>query len=470
MQNFGIKGFLGSFIGIVFKTIDHMRVNLLLVFLVLPFLSLAQKYHPFPFKTIQYSYAEGDSLYILKKDPLSSSREIYFNPIVKFDLETKFLHGTIDSNNIFGQKLLTISDTAYIFVSAPKDSFFIYPYAKLNTPFEFTKTIGAQITSREKELVLGVMDSVITIELTTGEMIKLSESYGFVQTTRLDQLGQISAINFRLSAIPEANLGKYFYDPANIFDFEVGDVFGFEGSGTVSIFTDKGLTRKEVIKKEVYADSIVYTFKENIRYRRGYYQDEVFYEREYREVISTLINEDIATYALCEGDNPFYEIPGAIGRNKLGRFSGAFRGQYHFEDFAVEGVIDYDTFKRYTLGFGLVDEYYGGYSDGGTELVCYTKQDESYGNCDSLYTVILSNKPSKISESISLFPNPAKDKITISNLDKGQCSIWSITGQRISEQNINSSGELDISRLSSGIYMLIVDRPEGNLHLRFEKL
>lgn len=446
-----------------------MKINLLLVFLVLPFLSLAQKYHPFPFKTIQYSYAEGDSLYILKKDSLSSNGEIYFNPIVKFDPE-EFWKGTLDSNNIFGQKLLTISDTVYIFVSAEKDSFFIYPYAKLNTPFEFAKTVEAQIISREKELVLGIMDSVISIELTTGEIIKLSENYGFVQTTRLDQLGQISAMNFMLSAIPEANLGKYFYAHATIYDFEIGDVFGFEGISTVSIFTDKDLMRKEVIKKEVYADSIVYTFKENVRYRRGYYQDEVFYEREYRDVISTLIDEDIATYALIENRDPYYEIPGAIGLNKLGRFSGAFRGQYHFEDFIVKEVIDYGTNKRYTLGLGLVDDFYGGYSDGGTELVCYTKQNESYGNCDSLYTVILSNKPSKISESISIFPNPAKDKITISNLDKGQCSIWSITGQRISEQNINSSGELDISRLSPGIYMLIVDRPEGNLHLRFEKL
>jgi hypothetical protein len=449
-----------------------MKVNLLLVFLVLPFLSLAQKYHPFPFKTIQYSYAEGDSLYILKKDSLSSNGEIYFNPIVKFDLE-EFWKGTLDSNNIFGQKLLTISDTAYIFVSAEKDSFFIYPYAKLNTPFEFAKTVEAQIVSREKELVLGIMDSVISIELTTGEIIKLSENYGFVQTTRLDQLGQISAMNFMLSAIPEANLGKYFYDPANIYDFEVGDVFVYEGSSEISGFvTSRSLTRKEVTKKEIYADSIVYTFKENERVFRSYTQEkESFSEREYKDVILTLIDEDIATYALFEGNDSYYEIPGAIGRNKLGRLSGVFRGKYHFfEDFTVEEVLDYGTFKKYTLGFGLVDDFYGGYSDGGTELVCYTKQNESYGNCDSLYTVILSNKPSKISESISIFPNPAKDKITISNLDKGQCSIWSITGQRISEQNINSSGELDISRLSSGIYMLIVDRPEGNLHLRFEKL
>jgi hypothetical protein len=447
-----------------------MKVNLLLVFLVLPFLSLAQKYHPFPFKTIQYSYAEGDSLYILKKDPLSSNGEIYFNPIVKFDPE-EFWRGTLDSNNIFGQKLLTISDTAYIFVSAEKDSFFIYPYAKLNTPFEFAKTVEAQIISREKELVLGLMDSVITIELTTGEIIKLSENYGFVQTTRLDQLGKKSAMNFMLSAIPEANLGRYFYDPANIYDFEVGDVFVYENISEISGFvTFRSLTRKEVIKKEVYADSIVYTFKENVRVFRSYtHEKESFSEREIKNVILTSITEDFATSSLSAaslfGGSGYYKIPGAIGRNAKGRFSVIISGLYYKEDNEplVEMVVDAGGFNRYTTGLGLERDEEG-------PLVCYTKQNESYGDCDSLYKVVLSNKPSKISESISIFPNPAKDKITISNLDKGQCSIWSITGQRISEQNINSSGELDISRLSSGIYMLIVDRPEGNLHLRFEKL
>lgn len=166
----------------------------------------------------------------------------------------------------------------------------------------------------------------------------------------------------------------------------------------------------------------------------------------------------------------YYEIPGPIGLNKFGRFSGTFQGPYTFEDFIVEPTIDYGTIKRYSIGLGLENDSYGGFSDGEDKLVCYTNQNESYGNCDSLYSVILSSKPAKVSETIKVFPNPATDKIHISNIGQGKCSILSVTGNIVGEQYIDASGEVNIAGLSPGVYMLVAPRPEGNVHLRFEKL
>jgi hypothetical protein len=70
--------------------------------------------------------------------------------------------------------------------------------------------------------------------------------------------------------------------------------------------------------------------------------------------------------------------------------------------------------------------------------------------------LLLSNEDKKIPE-ISIYPNPAKESLFIRTTGgiEGTIALYNTLGEKILEQNINSNQtELNISRLSQGVYML----------------
>jgi len=67
-------------------------------------------------------------------------------------------------------------------------------------------------------------------------------------------------------------------------------------------------------------------------------------------------------------------------------------------------------------------------------------------------------------KSLTLFPNPAKDKINIPIDDGvvGKLSIYDILGQKVAAVKRNGKQkELDVSKLTSGIYSVVVNTKEG---------
>ncbi|WP_129020694.1 T9SS type A sorting domain-containing protein [Edaphocola flava] len=67
------------------------------------------------------------------------------------------------------------------------------------------------------------------------------------------------------------------------------------------------------------------------------------------------------------------------------------------------------------------------------------------------------------SRNISVYPNPAKDKIQIANLHKGELiKIFGINGQLILQQKATGSNELvDLSSLAAGTYQIVVADANG---------
>ncbi len=56
---------------------------------------------------------------------------------------------------------------------------------------------------------------------------------------------------------------------------------------------------------------------------------------------------------------------------------------------------------------------------------------------------------------ISIYPNPAKDKFTITNLNNAKINIYNITGKIIlSQESLSENSNVDISHLKSGIYFV----------------
>jgi hypothetical protein len=67
---------------------------------------------------------------------------------------------------------------------------------------------------------------------------------------------------------------------------------------------------------------------------------------------------------------------------------------------------------------------------------------------------------------ISIYPNPANDKITIQNLDENTSNsieIFDISGPVVINQTIQKDNSIDVSNLASGLYIVKVSNSSGAL-------
>jgi len=58
--------------------------------------------------------------------------------------------------------------------------------------------------------------------------------------------------------------------------------------------------------------------------------------------------------------------------------------------------------------------------------------------------------------SISIYPNPVKDELTVSlpqNLDNGHLDIYNLIGSKVYSQPLNLTKNFDVSNLETGIYV-----------------
>ena len=66
-----------------------------------------------------------------------------------------------------------------------------------------------------------------------------------------------------------------------------------------------------------------------------------------------------------------------------------------------------------------------------------------------------------------IYPNPASESITISGIENGKAIIYNSIGQKLIEQDITSTSEINISNLQSGMYIV---KLENAGKVTFEKL
>lgn len=125
--------------------------------------------------------------------------------------------------------------------------------------------------------------------------------------------------------------------------------------------------------------------------------------------------------------------------------------------FTEKVVLRSELYRYYLsiLGFSPTEvnlEDSGDYS-----TLCYesnTNAMEDYTSCEN-YTLNITTYPAN---NFTLYPNPVQSKTEIiSNYNINNIEIYSLTGSKVYEQNLNKNNvTLDISHLKSGLYIVII--------------
>jgi hypothetical protein len=75
------------------------------------------------------------------------------------------------------------------------------------------------------------------------------------------------------------------------------------------------------------------------------------------------------------------------------------------------------------------------------------------------------------SKGVKLYPNPTSDKLTIEGMEKGLAHICNVSGNVVGEYHIKGKTEIDVSSLTSGVYIIRVNNKiDPTVVKRFVKL
>ena len=115
--------------------------------------------------------------------------------------------------------------------------------------------------------------------------------------------------------------------------------------------------------------------------------------------------------------------------------------------------------------FGLLWSGYYGVYDGWHCLLCFHQygelvwQNPEYNTCTYPYDAVEGNKDSEI----TLYPNPAKEKVTIEGLEAAEVKVFNAFGQLV--KTIQGTNEIPVADLPQGVYMLRIADIEGRIFL-----
>ena len=113
--------------------------------------------------------------------------------------------------------------------------------------------------------------------------------------------------------------------------------------------------------------------------------------------------------------------------------------------------------------YGLLWTGYFNVFDGWHCLLCFHQNGEliwenpEYGFCT--YTAVEENKDSEI----FIFPNPAKEKVTIEGIEASEVQVYNALGQMV--KTVLRTNEIDMADLPQGVYLVRIRYGEGRIFM-----
>ncbi|MBJ6108373.1 T9SS type A sorting domain-containing protein [Hymenobacter sp. BT523] len=217
-----------------------------------------------------YVTASGDSAWGFRRIvKLSNGGEQSTNP---FGVYRK------SRNNLFGARLLWQRNPAAFVLEnvaeggfQPAFSLQLRPQAPVGSTWvaSSSPSLTATLTSRSWQPVNNAAgspsDSVAVITLSTGQVVRLSRSYGLLQGPQW--LSAVSTAPQWTQARLPMTLSQSPYNPTLLFNFQPGDEMGyFTEPFTISPFpSSESYTFRRILSRQLTTDSLVFTYQEQTR-------------------------------------------------------------------------------------------------------------------------------------------------------------------------------------------------------------
>lgn len=192
-------------------------------------------------------------------------------------------------------------------------------------------------------------------------------------------------------------------------------------------------------------------------------EDGKVWERHLNTSVETLLYDFTASVGdtLCFGHPGNCFVLDSISMVQIG---GVDRRKFWF-GLEYDGLGNPRAKETWVEGIGsdyglLWSGYYGVY-DGWHCLLCFHQygelvwQNPEYNTCSYPYDAVEENKDS----GIFIFPNPAKEKVTIEGIEATEVEVYNALGQRV--RTVRSTNEINVSGLPEGVYLLFVTDAMG---------
>lgn len=405
-----------------------------------------------------------------------------------------------------GKKVVVRNNGDNVFYNKLNDSILIKTQANLGDNWiaysdSNDVVVHALVTAVDTMSIWGNLDSVKTIEFASmqnamkvpddnldGVKLKLSKSYGLLETTCLSHFPNINEYSeyllepYQLVGLSKPKLGVQNLTWLEVNDYQVGDeihvmqISGANGFGS-------GLKERTI--KTIYKYLERYDYDNSVEYKYLKTEsDEKFY---YEDSSSYSYSSDTLTKTFSKSDD-FDQLPGypVYNGSEMSRYfqynkqfliknTGYGADFYQKVDSCWYQVIFDGCMSSTDYYKGLGGPYY--ICDGGPfsfqkserKLVYYKKGDTKWGT-----PLIVNSTDSKlVTNKITITPNPARSICTLSieNLRPGNYNLklLDLNGKILLIQDIKTTeSAIDVSSLARGIYIYQVSRNQQVLV--FDKL
>jgi hypothetical protein len=355
-------------------------------------------------------------------------------------------------------------------------SFWLHTLASVNSSwvFDSAANITAQVTSKTWEQILTQWDSVKTITLSNGNLIRTSKNHGIIQFPLIG-----TSHYYLLEGIAGRNLGILLPGFMDFYNFNVGDVFQYRYKSLNYGITEgyEGLTKITITSRDSSSNEYIYgTSISDLQWQVdiiGFQWDSILNIYTNTEILQnspdTFTNQN--PHALVS--NVFPDFSNMVSVMSILMDTGQFISRVLGGpmNYPVGGLYQYgsgDTLlpdgyydQKYTVSLGRVDYHYLEFEIEEFEtMIGYVKNGDTTGIVypDQYWPLGTSGMANH--NALTIYPNPANDKITIQTSKEtsgSRLTILNIDGQQfLNRQLTEPKTQIDISDLPSGVYFVRV--------------
>ncbi len=277
-----------------------------------------------------------------------------------------FCHVYYQTPQFLQRKCIRKSDS--LFILQNPETYYIRPLAAIGETWTFDSLlqITATVSAIDTQTVFNALDTLKTITLSNGEIIKLSHNWGVFTFPRVG-----TGKSFQLVGIQSQKLGQIMPTYKDIYDFEVGDVFCYETkydnySSFIQSTTYYVYTKNRILEKQVFTNSVKYKMefqqmkKELYPYAITHYPIQISYviypqnspENDF------LTNYIPNTFYLNQGFFP-NGIEGIKAISKRNGKTSLFSTAHSISDMPYYQYANVDTIEAFTSGeYGHIETYH----------------------------------------------------------------------------------------------------------------